>query len=189
MLLIGGFLTAAALQPPSYNPLHDTISELAWTGAAHPWMMTAALGATGACCVITAVGLRPARGAGRLLLAVAGVAIMLVAVFRQPRDGYSLAHEVAVIVAAVASCAWPALAARRRQSAVLLTPALGATASGICLGLAAWYALETHRALLGLAERCAAGAPAVWMFAVVITTWRADRNQRRGDSCRGSIRT
>jgi hypothetical protein len=45
-------------------------------------------------------------------------------------------------------------------------------AAGVSLGLAAWYALESHGALLGLAERFAAAAPPLWLFAVVVTTRR-----------------
>jgi hypothetical protein len=33
VLLVGGFLVAATIQPASYNPVRDTISELAEKGA------------------------------------------------------------------------------------------------------------------------------------------------------------
>ena len=60
-LLVVGFLVAATLQPVSYDPLRDTISELAARGAADPWVMTAAIAAVGACYLVTALGLSPAR--------------------------------------------------------------------------------------------------------------------------------
>jgi hypothetical membrane protein len=179
VLLIGGFLIATATQPASYDPLRDTISELAERAATDSWVMTSALIALGLCYLLAALGLHPARGVGRVLLAGGGVATVLIAVFRAPRQGYSLAHELAVIAAALTCCTWPAFACRRRHPAPLLRPAPGFAAAGVSLSLAAWYALESHGALLGLAERCAASAPPLWLFAVVVTTRHA-LTQRSG---------
>lgn len=173
VLLIGGFLVATAVQPASYNPVRDTISELAGWGATDSWVMTSALAGVGLCYLLVALGLQPARGAGRVLLAGGGVATLLIAVFRQPRHGYSLAHELAVIATVATCCTWPVFASRRRHPALLLTRAPSFAAAGVSLGLGAWYALESGGALLGLAERCAAAAPPLWLLAVVVTTRRA----------------
>lgn len=173
VLLIGGFFVATAMQPASYNPVRDTISELAWPAATDSWVMTSALAGVGLCYLLAALGLHPARGVGRVLLAGGGLATLLIAVLRQPRHGYSLAHELAVIAAAVTCCIWPVFASHRRHPAPLLTRPPSFAAAGVSLGLAAWYALESHGALLGLAERCAAAAPPLWLLAVVVTTRRA----------------
>lgn len=173
VLLIGGFFVASAMQPASYNPVHDTISELAEPGATDPWVMTSALVGVGLCYLLAALGLRPARGVGRVLLAAGGLATLLIALFRAPRHGYSLVHELAVIAAALICCTWPIFASHRRHPSLLLMRPASFTAAGVSLGLAAWYALESHGALLGLAERCAAAAPSLWLLAVVVTTWRA----------------
>jgi len=173
VLLIGGFLVATALQPGAYNPVRDTISDLARPGATDSWVMTSALAGLALCYLLAAFGLRPAGRVGRVLLAVGGVATLLIAVYREPRYGYSLAHELAVIAAALTCCTWPVFASHRRQPAPLLTPTPSFVAAAVCLGLAAWYALESHGALLGLSERCAAAAPPLWLFAVVVTTRRA----------------
>jgi hypothetical membrane protein len=173
VLLIGGFLVATALQPASYTPVRDTISELAAQGATDSWVMTSALVGVGLCYLITAIGLKPARRAGRVLLAAGGTATLLIATFRQPHQGYSLPHELAVIAAALTCCTWPFFASHRLHPALLLTRAPGIAATGVLLGLAAWYALESHGALLGLAERCAATAPPLWLLIVVLTSRRA----------------
>ena len=47
---------------------------------------------------------------------------------------------------------------------------------GVSLGLAAWYALESHGALLGLAERCRGHGAPLWLFAVAV---HARRSRRR----------
>jgi Protein of unknown function (DUF998) len=173
VLLIGGFFMAAALQPASYNPVRDTISQLAWRGATDSWVMTSALAGAGSCVLFAALGLQAAAGVGRIVLAGGGVATLSVALFRQPPHGYSLAHELAVIAAAGACCTWPVFASHRRHRAPLLTRLPSYAAAAVSLGLAAWYALESHGALLGLAERCALAGPALWLLAVVATTRRA----------------
>lgn len=172
VLLIGGFFVAAAIQPASYDPVRDTISELAERGATHPWVMTSALAGLGLCYLLIALGLEVAGRTARVLLASGGVATLLIAVFREPGHGYSLAHELAVIAAALTCCTWPVFASHRADSPLLLTRNLSFAAAGVSLGLAAWYALETHGALLGVAERCAAAAPPLWLFAVVVTAQR-----------------
>ncbi|MGP8066170.1 MAG: DUF998 domain-containing protein [Acidimicrobiales bacterium] len=172
VLLIGGFFGAAAVQPASYNPVRDTISELARQGATDPWVMTSALTGLGFCYLFVALGLRPARRVGRVVLVCGGVATLLIAMFRQPNHGYSLPHELAVVAAALTCCAWPLFASHRRHPALLMTRTPSFLATGVTLGLAAWYALESHGALLGVAQRCAAAAPALWLLAVVITTQR-----------------
>jgi uncharacterized protein DUF998 len=71
VLLVGGWTIAAAQQPHGYDPVRDTISALAAQGAADRWIMTSALAGVGACYVVTAAGLRPARAAGRVVFAAA----------------------------------------------------------------------------------------------------------------------
>src|ERR1700719_1348053 len=94
VLLIGGWTIAQARQPPGYSPVRDTISALAARGAADRWVMTSALAGLGACHVVTALGLRPARPGGRVVLAGGGVATVLVAAFPQPAHGNSVAHTI-----------------------------------------------------------------------------------------------
>ena len=69
VLLIGGFFVATAIQPASYNPVRDTISELAAQGATDSWVMTSALVGVGFCYLFAAIGLQPAGPVGRVLLA------------------------------------------------------------------------------------------------------------------------
>lgn len=172
-ILIGGFLGSTALQPASYDPVRDTISQLAAQGAADPFLMTAALAGVGVCYLLAAVGLTPAGAPSRALMATGGLATLCIALFRQPSRGYSVEHEIAVIVAALTCCTWPAFARQRASGAALLARAPSIAATAILLGFAAWYALEAHGSLLGLAERCAAAAPPLWLCAVVVTTrWR-----------------
>lgn len=170
VLLVGGWTLAEVRQPPGYNPVRDTISALAAYGARDRWVMTSALAGLGACYVITALGLRPARRAGRVVLAGGGAATLLVAAFPQPAHGNSVSHTVAATVAFISLGAWPVFAARRRPRAPLLTRTASASATVVLLGLVVWFAAELHGGQRGLAERAAAGAQALWPLAVVFTT-------------------
>src|ERR1700744_3901935 len=89
--LVGGCTVAAALQPSSFNWLASTVSTLTEPGVAHRWVTIAAFAVTGACGMTTALALRPAALAGRLILAAAGAAAVLVAVNPEHAGG-SLPH-------------------------------------------------------------------------------------------------
>jgi hypothetical membrane protein len=173
VLLVCGWTVAAARQPPGYDPIRDTISALAARGATDRWVMTSALAGLGACHVITAMGMRPARRGGRFVLAGGGGATVLVAAFPQPLRGTSVAHTIAAGAAFIALATWPVLAAQRKGPAALLTRPVSAAASVALLGLVTWFAAELHGGQRGLAERAAAGAQALWPLAVVVTTRRA----------------
>jgi hypothetical protein len=173
VLLVGGFLVAARLQPVSYDPQRDTISALAARGATDPWVMTAAIAAVGACYLLTALGLSPLRRVGRLALAGGGVATLSIAAFPTPLHGYSGPHAVAVIAASTTMCAWPVLAVRGQPCAGVLRFGPNVAASAITFGLIMWFTLEMNGGELGLAERCAAVAPALWLFPVAFAARRA----------------
>ena len=176
VLLIGGWTVAARLQPAGFDPTSDTISAPASLGAHDRWVMTTALAGLGACHVVTALALRPFPRPGRLLLAAGGVATVLVAAFPLPDgDAGSVAHTAAAGVAFVSLSAWPALSWRRgtrRPEPVRPVVALGAAA--VLVGLLGWFAAElaADDGRVGLAERVAAGAQALWPLTAVVASRR-----------------
>ena len=66
--MIGGWLAAEALQPPSYSPVRSTISGLACLGGTGRWIMTSALFVVGAGYFVTAAGLPGVRVPARIVL-------------------------------------------------------------------------------------------------------------------------
>ncbi len=176
--LIGGWTLAAALRPDRFDPVTQTISALAGRGEPNRWVMTTALVVVGVSHVGTAVALRPAATAGRLVLAAGGLATIAVAALPLPevaaaavqeKDPAAAAHSAAAGVAFVALAVWPALAWRRRAAAPVLSPRAGAAAAAVLLGLVGWFTVElVHEGrAVGLTERVAAGAQALWPLAVV----------------------
>ena len=174
VLLIGGWTLAASRQP-DFSSVRDTISALAARGATDRWLMTSALAGLGVCHLLTAAGLRDARSAGRAVLGLGGAATVLVAAFPLPAEGGSAAHGVAAGVAFVSLATWPAFAWRRGAPAPLLRRGPALTGAAALLGLVGWFAASLGGDQVGLAERAAAGAQALWPLAVVVTARRAHR--------------
>jgi hypothetical protein len=127
LVLVGGGTVAARLQPPSFDPLTDTVSALAAVGAADRWVMTVTFLVVAVCDVVTAVALRPARAAGRLILVAGSVAGMLVAV-NPEHGGGSLSHAIWALIGFGGLAFWPAAAWRRGP-----VGAVGAAPGGVRL--------------------------------------------------------
>jgi hypothetical membrane protein len=174
VFLIGGWTAAAALQPPSYDPLRDTISSLAGLGASDRWVMTAAIALLGMCHVVTALGLGAAAIAGRLVYLTGGFAMLAVCALPLPPTGPSTWHGMAAMVGFLTLALWPALAARRSSTARTdvwaLRAGVGVSATAVLFGFLGLFGLTllTHH-WVGLSERVAAGAEGMWPLVVVIS--------------------
>ncbi|GGX18518.1 membrane protein [Streptomyces lomondensis] len=175
-----GWLVAASLHGPAYDPAAQTISVLAAPGGSGSWAMTAAFIALGVCHLLTAWGLRPAATAGRLMLAAGGISALAVALVPAPSSGGSLSHGSVAAVGFVVLAAWPVLAARTGAAApwaLRPLPSLGATAV-MALG-AAWFLIELHhQGAAGAAERAVTTIQSVWPFVVVLSCFH--RSARDG---------
>jgi hypothetical membrane protein len=192
VLLIGGWLLAESRQPASFDPLKDAISDLAALDATDRGIMTTALVGVGVSHLITAFGLDEARLPGRIVLACGGLATVLVAVFPLPGDGgSSAAHTAAATAAFGALAVWPLVGAGGTGVPLLRGPVAYPAGAGL-LVLVGWFGFTmVAGGPLGLAERVAAAAQAIWPLLVVTSErWsragrpeppagRADRASRR----------
>ncbi len=192
VLLIGGWTMAAALQRDGFDQVSGTISALAALDADQRWVMTTAIAGTGVAHIVTAAGLRDAALPGRLVLAVGGAANLLVAAFPLPSgDERSAAHFAAAAVGFGALALWPLLSVRRGGAVQDgtgaaeprpwgLRRAVVAGAFVVLAGTLVWFIAElaADSDRVGVSERIAAGAQAVWPLAVVVST-RISRSRRR----------
>jgi hypothetical membrane protein len=178
VLLIGGWTVAAGLQP-QYDPVADTVSALAAIGATDRWVMSLVFVLVGACYVITALALRPAKTAGRLILAAGAIAGMLVAANPEHAGGFgSVPHFVFASLGLAGLTTWPAGAARRNPAVPWgLRPAPAAAAVAVQFALLAWFGTELimggHQ--VGLAERVMGATQATWPLAVVLSCYLSAR--------------
>jgi hypothetical membrane protein len=173
VLLAAGWTVAGALQALPYDPVADTVSALAGTGATDRWLMTLVFAVAGVCDIVTGLALRPAHTAGRLILMAGGIAGILVSAFPvHLGDGAPVSHILWSAAGVVALAVWP-LAASCRGPAVpwALRPAVSAWVAVILLALVAWFGLEliASGGLDGLAERVLGEAQAVWPLVVVMS--------------------
>ena len=180
VFFIGGTI-AAELAWPGFDPINQTISELAAGDAPTRVFMTAMFVLTGLCHVVTA-SLVPAIGRlGRLALGIAGLALLAVAAFPLPTVATSsAAHYYSAMIGFIALAAWPLLGMRRDHDAPWLLRPLGATLGTLLLGaLCTAFALleATDGPFIGLSERLAANTESVWPLLVVLALLR-----RRADA-------
>jgi hypothetical membrane protein len=170
-LLVGGGTVAARLQPPSFDPVADTVSALAAVGAADRWVMTLTFLLVACCDIVTAAALRPAAGPGRLILLAGSVAGVLVAL-NPEHFGGSLTHAIWASIGFGGMTLWPAGAWRRAPSVPWgLRPPVCACAVVVLLALTAWFGAElvTGAGQVGLAERSVGLAQALWPLTVVLS--------------------
>jgi hypothetical membrane protein len=172
VLLIAGWTAAASLQP-SFNAVRDTVSSLAAPGATDRWVMTATFIVVGVCYLVTGIALRPASPAGRLILIAGAAGGMLVAVNPvHASDPYPVPHIIWASVGFAGLTAWPAGAWRRGPAVPwALKPAVAAAAVAILFALLFWFGAELilGAGQVGLAERAAGAAEALWPLAVVLS--------------------
>ncbi|MEU7875322.1 DUF998 domain-containing protein [Dactylosporangium sp. NPDC049140] len=176
VLLIGGWTLAAALQRGGFDALHETISALAATDADHRWVMTLALLGVGVCHVVTARGLAPLARPARVMLGAGGVATVLVAAFPLPAGGRSAPHQAAATVAFACLALWPALWRPAGSGPVRPPVRVMVPAALVLAVLVLLFAVALGTGVLvGLAERLAAGAQAVWPLVTVLLLRRVTR--------------
>jgi hypothetical membrane protein len=189
VLLIGGWSIAERLQPTTYSPARDTISFLAGRGATDPWVMTAAIAALGACYVIAASGLPAVTRAGRLVLAIGGIATILVSALPLPHVGTSQSHGLAAAVGFVALTIWPLATLRRNapQTPWALRAPAGIAAGAVLIGFVTWFgvSLLSHD-MVGVSERAAAAAESLWPLIVVISIRAAVPAAVQGEAVRSA---
>jgi hypothetical membrane protein len=174
VLLIGGWTVAAGLQP-HYDPVSDTVSNLAAVGATDRWVMSLVFLLVGACYIVTALALKAARAPGRLVLIGGAIAGMLVAFNPEHAGGFgSVPHFVFACIGFAGLTLWPAAAAKRGPAVPWgLRKAPAAAAVAVQFALLGWFGAElilgAHQ--VGLAERIMGAAQAVWPLAVVLSCY------------------
>lgn len=171
--LVGGWTWAAALQGSGFDAGVESISALAGSATPHRWVMETALVLTGLAHLVTAWALGQARTGGRVVLAAAGLATLLVAAVPLPSRSESSGAHVTVATASFLLLAlWPWFAARGSGPAVLRRPVARGAAVLMTLAVAS---LGLGAALgwsdFGLRERLVAALTVLWPLVTAVGTW------------------
>ena len=178
VFFIGGTIVAELLSP-GFDPVRQTISELAAVDAGTQLFMTLMFVLTGVCHVVTAIYAPGLWLPGRIALGLAGVALFAVAAFPLPAEGESLEHRYAAMAGFVLLALWPVLSMRLgRQYPWLLRPTgavLSTVVVGACCVAFAFIEAQPDATLVGLSERVAAYLESLWPAVVVLVMWRHQR--------------
>jgi hypothetical membrane protein len=172
LLLMAGTLLAEALQPPGFDPLEDTFSDLAGLDAAHREVMTGVIIGMGVWFAVTARWLTVVGTAGRIMLGAGGAACLGVAVSPVSEEVIPLRHVILAAAAFAALSLWPVVGMRRRADAPwAVRPAAAVTTSAVLCVLSTWFtvsvALESG---MGLSEHILAVVQLTWPAVVTIAS-------------------
>ncbi len=177
---ITGWLVADALQPASYSPVRDTVSQLAGQTGTDRWVMTVALFLTGGCYLLTAASLSGIRRCARALLIIAGVALIGIATSPEPASGPTSRHLAWTVLGAITITVWPVFVARRGSARPQILSVGGSVAvTVVFVALLAWFLAEAQGgSTLGLAERVTTSVEASWPIVVTVALRRSARRTR-----------
>ncbi|NDD75768.1 MAG: DUF998 domain-containing protein [Gammaproteobacteria bacterium] len=183
IVIFGGSTFVAELMTPGFDPVRQTISELAAGDAPTRIFVTIAFVLTGACHMLTA-SFTPGIGVpGRVVLFAAGICTELVAAFPLPTvASTSTAHRFAAMLGFVLLAIWPALGMRVDKSLPFLFRPWGAIASTLFIAVFCFTFLgvwaSASQPAVGVWERLAADIEGVWPAVVVLILWFAQRRRR-----------
>jgi hypothetical membrane protein len=184
IIIFGGSTLIAEVITPGFDPVRQTISELAAGDAPTRVFVTIAFVLTGACHMLTA-SFTPGIGApGRVALFAAGISTELVAAFPLPTmASTSTAHRFAAMLGFVLLAVWPALGMRVDRDLPFLLRPWGAIASTVFIATFCFIFLgiwaNPSAIAVGVWERLAADIEGVWPAVVVLTLWFAQRARRK----------
>ncbi len=184
VFFIGGTIIAG-LAWPAYNPVVQTISELAAGDAPTRVFMTIMFMLTAVCHLVTGT-FTPGIGLpGRIALACAAVSTFAVAIFPLPTvAGTSIEHRTSAIIGFVILAIWPVLGMRIARGYPWAVRPIGAILGTAILAAACFWFLAVwsgpangypSAGYLGVVERVAADAESLWPAIVVSSLLIASR--------------
>jgi len=179
VFFIGGTIIAGALWP-EYDPVTQTISELAAGDAPTRVFMSVMFMLTAACHGVTGVFATGVGLPGRLALIAASVATFAVALFPLPTiAGSSVAHSSSAIAGFMMLAIWPVLGMRRTKSYPWIIRPWGAiVGASVMTTFCFWFlAVWANPSLgyIGVIERVAANLESLWPLVVAVGLWLQQR--------------
>ena len=183
VLFIGGTVISEAVTP-TYNPIKQTISELAALDASTHLFLTTLFVMTGICHLITAVYATGIGLLGRIAIFIAGLMTFAVAIFPLPTmAGSTPEHRYSAMIGFILLAIWPLLGMRRSKKYPWLVRPWGAIFGTALLGVFCFWFLGVWADLsqpnIGLVERFAADMESLWPAVVVVALWRRSRRDHR----------
>lgn len=169
-----GWVIAGSLWP-GYDPVKQTISDLAANESPVNWIMASFFVFGGTLTLIASIYARTLALPGRVALFLSAICTYGLTIFPTPLIGYSLMHRVFAIASFVLSAGWPILAMRFRKDAPwLIKPAASIIGTVLQTVLALWFLstwTDPTATTVGVWERLVAVSQSLYISAVVIVIY------------------
>jgi hypothetical membrane protein len=167
-----------------YNPVKQTISDLAANDSPVKWIMSAFFILGGTLTLIASVFARTLAFPGRIALFVAAICTYGLTIFPTPLEGYSLIHRIFAISSFALSAGWPIFAMRFRKDAPwIIRPTASIVGTAIQTALALWFLstwTDEANLTVGIWERVVAVSQALYVSVVVIVIYLGQSRAKRG---------
>lgn len=178
---IGGWAIAGSLWP-GYDPIRKTISDLAADDSPVQAIQSSFFVLGGTLTLIAAIFARSLAMPGRIALFGAAIATYALTHFTTPsQDSHSDAHRISAIISFILMSAWPLLSMRFDKAAAWILRPVASISSTLVLTLISLWFLATWTdpagTIVGLSERVIVTAQVLWLSAVVLVSWRAERRK------------
>lgn len=171
-----GWLIAGSMWP-GYDPVRQTISDLAANESPVQLIMSAFFVLGGVLTLIAAIFGRTLAMPGRIALFIAAICTFGLTIFPTPLIGYSIEHRVFAIASFVLSAGWPLLAMRKRADAPwIIRPTASIIGTALQTILALWFLsswTDPTNMTVGVWERVVAVSQALYVSVVLIVCYFA----------------
>ncbi len=178
---VSGWLIAGALWP-AYDPVRQTISDLAAPESPVNVVMSAFFVFGGLLTLIASVYARTLAMPGRVALFVSAICTFGLTIFPTPLVGYSIMHRVFAISSFVLSAGWPLFAMRARKDAPwIIRPTASIVATALQAALALWFLstwTDAAATNVGVWERVVAVSQSLYVSVVIVVIYVLQRRPK-----------
>jgi hypothetical membrane protein len=175
-----GWTIAGALWV-GYDPVRQTISDLAANESPVQWIMSSFFIFGGVLTLIAAVYARTFAMPGRVALFLAAICTFGLTISPTPLIGYSIWHRIFAIASFVLSAGWHLFAMRTRKDAPwILKPPAAILGTALQVALALWFLsswTDPTATNVGVWERVVAVSQALYVSVVVIVIYLGDKKK------------
>jgi hypothetical membrane protein len=176
-----GWVIAGALWA-EYNPVTQTISDLAAFESPVKWIMSGFFIFGGVLTLIASIYARTLALPGRIALFLSAIATFGLTIYPTPLIGYSVEHRIFAIISFALSAFWPILAMRFRKDAPwIIRPTASIIGTTLQLALAVWF-LSTwtnpDTTNVGVWERVVTVSQALYGSIVIITIYLGSKRRK-----------
>ena len=175
-----GWTIAGSLWP-GYDPVRQTISDLAANESPVNWIMSSFFIFGGILTLIASVYARTLATPGRVALFLSAICTFGLTIFPTPLVGYSLMHRIFAIASFVLSAGWPILAMRFHKDAPwIIRPTASIIGTALQTALALWFLstwTDPSATYVGVWERVVAVSQSLYISTVLIVIYRSGKRK------------